>query len=85
MALPMSVLSLKRKSIAGRLTNGCVLFTDLLVQLYIFYYGIPSLEPVRELMQQPGWEFLKSGYIWVLTALTLNTAAYSTVIFSGAI
>lgn len=88
MALPMSVLSLKRKSIAGRLTNGFVYFftgTPLLVQLYIFYYGIPSLEPVRELMQQPGWEFLKSGYIWVLTALTLNTAAYSTVIFSGAI
>lgn len=87
-ALPLAVLSLKNRSLAGRLTNGFVYFftgTPLLVQLYIFYYGIPSLEPVRELMQQPGWEFLKSGYIWVLTALTLNTAAYSTVIFSGAI
>lgn len=87
-ALPLSILSLKPRNLGGRLTNGFVYFftgTPLLVQLYIFYYGIPSLGPVRELMQEPGWEFLKSGYIWVLTALTLNTAAYSTVIFAGAI
>lgn len=87
-ALPLSVISLKNRTLLGRLTNGFVYFftgTPLLVQLYIFYYGIPSLEPVRELMQQPGWQFLKSGYIWVLSALTLNTAAYSTVIFAGAI
>lgn len=87
-ALPLSVVSLRRKTITGRLANGFVYFftgTPLLVQLYIFYYGIPSLEPVRELMQAPAWAFLKSGYIWVLSALTLNTAAYSTVIFSGAI
>ena len=87
-ALPLSVISLNTGSLSARLTNGFVFFftgTPLLVQLYIFYYGIPSLEPVRDLMQLPGWGFLKSGYIWVLTALTLNTAAYSTVIFAGAI
>lgn len=88
LALPLAVASLKNGTIAAKLTNGFVCFftgTPLLVQLYIFYYGIPSLGPVSELMQEPGWEFLKSGYIWVLTALTLNTAAYSTVIFAGAI
>ena len=88
LALPLAVASLKNGTIAAKLTNGFVYFftgTPLLVQLYIFYYGIPSLGPVSELMQEPGWEFLKSGYIWVLTALTLNTAAYSTVIFAGAI
>ena len=88
LALPLAVSSLKNGTIAAKLTNGFVYFftgTPLLVQLYIFYYGIPSLGPVSELMQEPGWEFLKSGYIWVLTALTLNTAAYSTVIFAGAI
>ena len=88
LALPLAVASLKKGTIAAKLTNGFVYFftgTPLLVQLYIFYYGIPSLGPVSELMQEPGWEFLKSGYIWVLTALTLNTAAYSTVIFAGAI
>ena len=88
LALPLAVVSLKNGTIAAKLTNGFVYFftgTPLLVQLYIFYYGIPSLGPVSELMQEPGWEFLKSGYIWVLTALTLNTAAYSTVIFAGAI
>ena len=87
-ALPLAVASLKTGTFAAKLTNGFVFFftgTPLLVQLYIFYYGIPSLEFVSHLMQEPGWGFLKSGYIWVLTALTLNTAAYSTVIFAGAI
>lgn len=88
LALPLAIASLKTNTFTGKLTNGFVFFftgTPLLVQLYIFYYGIPSLEFVSHLMQEPGWEFLKSGYIWVLTALTLNTAAYSTVIFAGAI
>ena len=87
-ALPLAVASLKTGTFAAKLTNGFVFFftgTPLLVQLYIFYYGIPSLDFVSHLMQEPGWGFLKSGYIWVLTALTLNTAAYSTVIFAGAI
>lgn len=87
-ALPLSVIAQRKKGIAAKLTNGFVFFftgTPLLVQLYIFYYGLPSLAPIGQLMQQPGWEFLKSGYLWVLFALTLNTAAYSTVIFSGAI
>ncbi len=88
LALPLSIASLRTDTFSGKLTNGFVFFftgTPLLVQLYIFYYGIPSLGFVSHLMQEPGWEFLKSGYIWVLAALTLNTAAYSTVIFAGAI
>lgn len=88
LAVPLAVISQKTGTIGARLTNGFVYFftgTPLLVQLYIFYFGIPSLGFVSDLMQTPGWGFLKEGYIWVLAALTLNTAAYSTVIFSGAI
>ena len=88
LAIPLAVISQREKTLGARLTNGFVYFftgTPLLVQLYIFYFGIPNLPVVSNLMQTPGWEFLKEGYIWVLTALTLNTAAYSTVIFSGAI
>ena len=32
-----------------------------------------------------GFGFLRDAYFWVLLGLTLNTAAYSTIIFSGAI
>lgn len=88
LALPLAVVSQRKTTLGARITNGFVYFftgTPLLVQLYIFYFGIPSLSFVSELMQTPSWEFLKQGYIWVLAALTLNTAAYSTVIFAGAI
>lgn len=87
-AVPFAVLYSKKHTLASKLINGFVYFftgTPLLVQLYIFYYGIPSLSFVNELMREPGFEFLKGSYIYVLAALTLNTAAYSTVIFSGAI
>lgn len=88
LAVPFAVIVQKKKTIAAKLVNAFVYFftgTPLLIQLYIFYFGIPSLGFVNELMQQPGFEFLKGSYIYVLAALTLNTAAYSTVIFSGAI
>lgn len=79
---------LQKKTLVSKLINGFVYFftgTPLLVQLYIFYYGVPSLHVVNEMMHEPGFEFLKGAYFYVLVALTLNTAAYSTVIFSGAI
>lgn len=88
LSVPFAVISYKKKTVAAKLINGFVYFftgTPLLVQLYIFYYGIPSLGFVNHLMHQPGFEILKGSYIYVLAALTLNTAAYSTVIFSGAI
>ena len=59
--------------------------TPLLVQLYIFYDGFGGLGWVQNLMTQDGFGFLRDAYFWVLLGLTLNTAAYSTIIFSGAI
>ena len=88
MAVPFAVLLQKKHTLVARLINGFVYFftgTPLLIQLYIFYFGIPSLDFVNHLMQQPGFGFLKGSYIYVLAALALNTAAYSTAIFSGAI
>ncbi|NEN76043.1 ABC transporter permease subunit [Pelistega sp. NLN82] len=88
LAIPCAVMVQKKNTIRAKLINGFVYFftgTPLLIQLYIFYYGIPSLSVVNELMHQPAFSFLKGSYIYVLAALALNTAAYSTVIFSGAI
>ncbi len=88
MAIPMSVIHQRQRTLGARLVHAFTYFftgTPLLVQIYIIYYGIPSFHFVGQLMSQPGFGFLKEGFIWVLVALTLNTAAYSTVIFSGAI
>src|SRR5690606_88671 len=88
MAIPLSVIHQRQKTVAARLVHAFTYFftgTPLLVQIYIIYYGIPSFGFIGHLMMQPGFGFLKEGFIWVLAALTLNTAAYSTVIFSGSI
>ncbi|EIH8434144.1 histidine ABC transporter permease HisM, partial [Escherichia coli] len=57
--------------------------TPLYVQLLVFYSGMYSLEIVR------GTEFLnaffRSGLNCTILALTLNTCAYTTEIFAGAI
>ncbi len=88
MAIPLSVVHQRENTAGARLVQAFTYFftgTPLLVQIYIIYYGIPSFDFVGQLMTKPGLGFLKEGFVWVLAALTLNTAAYSTVIFSGAI
>ncbi|WP_114193130.1 ABC transporter permease [Edaphovirga cremea] len=57
--------------------------TPLYVQLLVFYSGMYSLEIVRgtELLNA----FFRSGLNCTILALTLNTCAYTTEIFAGAI
>lgn len=57
--------------------------TPLYVQLLVFYSGMYSLEIVRgtDLLNA----FFRSGMNCTLLALTLNTCAYTTEIFAGAI
>ncbi|WP_028356869.1 ABC transporter permease [Brackiella oedipodis] len=85
-AVFLAVLLQGQNRLIKRCINGFTFFftgTPLLVQLYIFYYGIPEWNVIGKLMHTPQFAFLKEGFIWVLIALTLNTAAYSTVIFAG--
>ncbi|MCY4453997.1 MAG: ABC transporter permease [Immundisolibacterales bacterium] len=56
--------------------------TPLLVQLYIIYYGLGQFEPVRESFL---WPVLREPLWCTLIAFVLNTAAYTTEIFRGAI
>ena len=57
--------------------------TPLYVQLLVFYSGVYTLEFVR------GTDFLnwffRSGFNCTVFALVLNTCAYTTEIFAGAI
>ncbi len=87
-ALPLAVIHSKRYTWSAKAVKVFTFLftgTPLLVQLYIFYDGVGSMQWVQELMTQEHFGFLRDGYFWVMLGLVLNTAAYSTIIFSGAI
>jgi arginine/ornithine transport system permease protein len=56
--------------------------TPLLVQLFIIYYGLPQFEVIRE---SSIWPVLRSPWFCAWLAFTLNTTAYTTEMFAGAI
>ncbi|NYS59558.1 ABC transporter permease [Vreelandella salicampi] len=56
--------------------------TPLLIQLYLIYYGVVFVDGIQETWL---WVLLKEPFVPALVAFTLNTAAYTTEIFHGAI
>ena len=56
--------------------------TPLLVQIYLIYYGLGTIEYVRESFL---WIILKDPFYCGVLALVLNTVAYTTEIFRGGI
>jgi len=56
--------------------------TPLLVQLFLLYYGLAQFEAVRESI---AWPLLSSAWFCAVLALAVNTCAYTTEIFAGAI
>ena len=56
--------------------------TPLLIQLYLIYYGVVFVEGIQESWL---WPIIKEPFVPALFAFTLNTAAYTTEIFRGAI
>lgn len=56
--------------------------TPLLVQLYLIYYGVVFVEGIQDTWL---WAILEKPFVPALIAFTLNTAAYTTEIFHGAI
>ena len=56
--------------------------TPLLVQIYLIYYGLGTIEYVRESFL---WIVLKDPFYCGVLALVLNTVAYTTEIFRGGI
>ncbi|MBD3896381.1 ABC transporter permease [Halomonas sp. ML-15] len=56
--------------------------TPLLIQLYIIYYGVVFVDGIQESIF---WPLLREAFFPALIAFTLNTAAYTTEIFRGAI
>jgi arginine/ornithine transport system permease protein len=56
--------------------------TPLLVQMFMVYHGLAQFEAIRASW---AWTFLKSPWWCAWIVFTLNTTAYTTEIFAGAI
>jgi arginine/ornithine transport system permease protein len=85
LSLPLAVARANRTPIANQIIWGYVYVfrgTPLLVQLYLIYYGVGQFEVVRESIL---WPILREPLWCTLIAFVLNTAAYTTEIFRGAI
>lgn len=56
--------------------------TPALVQLYLIYYGLSQFEAVRNSVL---WPWLSNATVCALLAFVINTTAYTTEIFRGAL
>lgn len=56
--------------------------TPLLVQIFMFYYGLSQFVEIRQSVM---WPFLREPFWCAVLALTLNTSAYGAEIVRGAI
>ncbi len=77
-------LSLKIKVLSGLIKLQILLFTGtpLLIQIFLIYYGPAQFEAVRN---SALWPLLNQPWFCAMLALALNSAAYSTLLFKGAI
>jgi His/Glu/Gln/Arg/opine family amino acid ABC transporter permease subunit len=85
LSLPLAVARAYRTPIVNQIIFGYVYVfrgTPLLVQLYLVYYGLGQFEAVRDSIF---WPVLKDPLWCTLLTFVLNTAAYTTEIFRGAI
>ncbi len=86
LAVIFTVILALKKPIAGRLVKIYItLFTGtpLLVQIFLIYYG-PGQFP--QLQKYPWlWEMLSQPWLCAILALSLNSAAYTTQLFYGAV
>jgi arginine/ornithine transport system permease protein len=85
LSLPLAVARVSPRSwLAGPVWAYTYVFrgTPLLVQLFIVYYGLAQFEAVRESLL---WPLLREAWFCAWLAFALNTTAYTTEIFAGAL
>jgi len=85
LAVPLAFLRNSRlPAVRYTVTAYTLLFrgTPLLVQLFLVYFGIAQFGSIRSSF---AWPWLSSPLVCVLIAFVLNTTAYSTEIFAGAL
>ncbi len=85
LAIPMAIVRAYRYPVLNKIVWGFTYFfrgTPLLVQAYLIYFGLGQFEAVRDSFM---WTILREASWCTLIAFSLNTAAYTTEIFRGAI
>lgn len=85
-AIPVALMRLSRRKLLYGISTGYVFFfrgTPLLAQIFLIYYGSGQFRgPLDEIGL---WTFFREPWFCALLTLTLNTAAYTSEIFRGAI
>ncbi|KEI71104.1 arginine ABC transporter permease ArtM [Endozoicomonas elysicola] len=78
------VLSLKVKALTWLVKLQILLFTGtpLLIQIFLIYYGPAQFDLIKDSVI---WPLLSQPWFCAMLALALNSAAYSTLLFKGAI
>lgn len=85
LSIPLAVIRAQRNPIFnGPIWCFTYLFrgTPLLIQTFLIYYGLGQFEFIRE---SAAWVILRDAWWCALIAFSLNSAAYTTEIFRGAI
>ncbi len=85
LAVPLAVARVSPKPWVARpvwLFTYVLRGTPLLVQLFILYHGLAQFEAVRE---SSVWFLLRSPWFCAWLAFTINSTAYTTEIFAGAL
>ncbi len=86
LALPLAFARLSRNRIIGPVAYAYSYFfrgTPLLAQIFLFYYGAGQFRSAMETLGV--WWILRDPYTCAVLAFTLNTAAYQSEIYKGAI
>jgi polar amino acid transport system permease protein len=88
LAVPLGLVQVTGPKWLATLARGYCTFmrgTPLLIQLYVFYYGLGSVfSSYPELRQSFFWPILKEGYYYAIVAFALNEAGYAGEILRGA-
>lgn len=85
LSIPLAILRAERHPIFSPMIWAYTYFfrgTPLLIQTFLIYYGLGQFELVRESIL---WPFFREAWYCALLAFSLNSAAYTTEIFRGAI
>jgi His/Glu/Gln/Arg/opine family amino acid ABC transporter permease subunit len=86
LALPIALMRLSRKAVVFWPATVYVLFfrgTPLLAQIFLIYYGSGQFRHSLEAMGL--WQFFREPWFCAILTLSLNTSAYSSEIFRGAL
>ena len=85
LSVPLAVLRVSRNRLLSTpvwLYTYVFRGTPLLVQMFMIYYGLPQFSLLRE---SALWALFKSNWFCAWLAFLLNTCAYTTEIFAGAL